>query len=145
VALLTGEPISAQQRRHGFGDRLGELFYLVLDPGVAALKARIRSRSVELFARGLLEEVRSLWARGYEPDQPAMKSIGYPEAGKVLPGECGEQEALDDVIRRTERFAKRQRTWFRAEREAVWFDPRQGPDPVIDAVQRFLETRPAPL
>ncbi|MET0153911.1 MAG: tRNA (adenosine(37)-N6)-dimethylallyltransferase MiaA [Candidatus Binatia bacterium] len=145
VTLTTGEPMSAQQRQHGFGDRLGELLYLVVDPGAQPLKERIRSRSVELFARGLLEEVRSLWARGYGPDLPAMKSIGYREAGRVLGGECSEEEALEDLVRSTERFAKRQRTWFRAEPEAAWYDPQQGLERIADAVQRFLAARAAAL
>jgi tRNA dimethylallyltransferase len=145
VTLLTGEPMSAQQRRHGFGDRFGELLYLVVDPGLQPLKQRIRSRSVGLFARGLLDEVRSLWARGYGPDLPAMRSIGYQEAGRVLRGECGEEEALEELVRRTERLAKRQRTWFRAEPEAIWFDPQRSGERILEAVQLFLTARAAAL
>ncbi len=92
-----------------------------------------------------MEEVRSLWARGYGPDLPAMQSIGYLEAGRVLRGECGGEEALEDLVRSTERFAKRQRTWFRAEAEAVWFDPRLGRERVAEDVQRFLAVRAAAL
>jgi tRNA dimethylallyltransferase len=145
VTLTTGEPMSAQQRQHGFGELLGELLYLVVDPGLQPLKQRIRSRSVELFARGLLEEVRSLWARGYGPDLPAMRSIGYREAGRLLRGECSEEQALEDLVRRTEQLAKRQRTWFRAEPQAVWFDPQQSRDRIHEEVQRFVAARAAAL
>jgi tRNA dimethylallyltransferase len=138
VTLTTGETMSAQQRRHGFGDRLGEFLYLVVDPGPQPLKQRIRSRSIELFARGLLQEVRSLWVRGYGPDLPPMRSIGYREAGRVLRRECSEEEALEELVRRTEHLAKRQRTWFRAEPEAVWFDPQRSRERILEAVQRFL-------
>jgi tRNA dimethylallyltransferase len=74
-----------------------------------------------------------------------MKSIGYREAGRMLCGECSEEEALDDLVRSTERFAKRQRTWFRAEPEAVWCDPQQGFERAADAVQHFLTARAAAL
>jgi tRNA dimethylallyltransferase len=70
-----------------------------------------------------------------------MRSIGYWEAGRVLSGEWSEEQALEALVRITERFAKRQRTWFRAEAEAAWIDPRSGADPIVDRVRRFLATR----
>jgi tRNA dimethylallyltransferase len=145
VTLATGVAMSEHQRRHGFRERLGEFLYLVVDPGVQPLKQRIRSRSTELFACGLLEEVRSLWARGFGPDLRAMQSIGYLEAGRVLRGQRSEEEGLEDLVRRTERFAKRQRTWFRAEPGAVWRDPQQDRQRIVDEVRRFLTEGEAPL
>jgi tRNA dimethylallyltransferase len=141
VTLITGEAMSVQQRRHGFGDPFGEFLYLIVDPGVQALRHLIRLRSARLFASGLVEEVRSLWARGYGPDLPAMRSIGYREAGRVLSGEWSEERALEALVRATERFAKRQRTWFRAESGAAWIDPRNGVDRIVEHVRRFLVTR----
>ena len=138
VTLTTGEAMSVQQRRHGFGDPFGELLYLVIDPGVEASKSRIRQRSVRLFADGLIEEVRALWARGYGPELPAMRSIGYREVGRLLLGELNPEEALEALVRATERFAKRQRTWFRAEPVAAWIDPRGDPASLFDLVERFL-------
>jgi tRNA dimethylallyltransferase len=145
VTLTTGEAMSAQQRRHGFGDPFGEFLYVVIDPGAQALKQLIRQRSVQLFARGLVDEVRSLWARGYGPELPAMRSIGYREAGRLLAGELDEEQALEALVRATERFAKRQRTWFRAEPGAAWIDPRGGADPLVDRVRHFLAGRRSAL
>jgi tRNA dimethylallyltransferase len=141
VMLITGEAMSAQQRRHGFGDRFGEFLYLIVDPGAETLKQFIRQRSMRLFASGLVEEVRSLWARGYSPDLPAMRSIGYREAGRMLSGEWSEEQALEALVRATERFAKRQRTWFRAESAATWVDPRNDTDLIVDRVRRFFVPR----
>jgi len=123
VALASGRPISAEQAGHGFADRLGVVRYLVVDPGVQELAERIRRRTIALFERGLVEEVRALFERGYGPELPAMRSIGYLEAGRVLRGERSIEGAIDDVIRSTTRFAKRQRTWFRAEKDALWLRP----------------------
>jgi tRNA dimethylallyltransferase len=74
-----------------------------------------------------------------------MRSIGYREAGRLLRGECSEGEALEELVRRTERLAKRQRTWFRAEPEAVWFDPQRNRERILEAVQQFLTARAAAL
>jgi tRNA dimethylallyltransferase len=125
VALATGRSISSQQQEHAFAERLGTMRYLVVDPGVASLGERIRARTVALFERGLVDEVRALHERGYGPELPALRSIGYLEAGRVARGECSVAQATRDVIRSTTRFAKRQRTWFRGEREAIWVRPEE--------------------
>jgi tRNA dimethylallyltransferase len=130
--------MSEQQARHGFADRLGAVLYLVVDPGVEELKRRIRRRSADLFERGLVEEVRHLWGLGYGPELPALRSIGYLEAGRVLSGERSLAEAIEDVVRATERFAKRQRTWFRAQADAVWIHPDEGRARLVDGIERFL-------
>lgn len=142
VALITGEPLSRHQLRHGFGERLGRLLYLVVDPGFEELRRRIRRRSCELFERGLLDEVRSLWERGYGPELAALRSIGYLEAGRVLRGERTPAAAVEDLVRSTERFAKRQRTWFRAEPDAVWLRPEADRERLFDGLRRFLDRRP---
>ena len=139
VMLTTGERMSEQQQRHGFADRLGTVLYLVVDPGVEELKRRIRRRSADLFERGLVEEVRQLWERGYGPELPALRSIGYLEAGRVLSGERSVAEAIGDVVRATERFAKRQRTWFRGEADAVWIHPHESRARILEGIGRFLE------
>jgi tRNA dimethylallyltransferase len=138
VILVSGRPISTEQRRHGFSDRLGTFLYLVVDPGAARLKEQIRRRSVELFERGLVEEVRALRERGYGAELPVMRTIGYLEAGRVLAGECSVQSATEDLVRSTERFAKRQRTWFRSETEARWFHPNEERSRIVDVVERFV-------
>jgi len=142
VMLTTGEAMSVQQGRHGFHDRLGARLYLVVDPGVESLKQRIQVRSAALFERGLVEEVRSLWRRGYGPQLPALRSIGYLEAGRVLTGERSTAEAIEDVIRSTMRFAKRQRTWFRAEHDAVRVHPDDDRARIVDEIRAFLDPLP---
>ena len=96
-------------------------------------------RSAALFERGLVEEVRSLWQRGYGPQLPALRSIGYLEAGRVLTGERSTAEAIEDVIRSTMRFAKRQRTWFRAEHDAVRVHPDDDRARIVEEIRAFLD------
>ena len=56
------------------------------------------------------------------PALPAFSAIGYREAWSVLDGERTLEEAIADDARRNVRFAKRQRTWFRAEPDIAWLD-----------------------
>lgn len=139
VALATGERMSEHQRRHGFSERLGSPLVLVVDPGAEELKRRIRRRSLELFERGLVEEVRSLWERGFGPDLRPMRSIGYVEAGRVVRGQRSLAGAVEDLVRSTERFAKRQRTWFRAEPDAVWVAPDADRRAIFDGARRLAQ------
>jgi tRNA dimethylallyltransferase len=139
VALATGERMSAHQERHGYGDRLGTVLYLVVDPGAESLKRRIRRRSADLFEGGLVDEVRSLWERGFGPDLAPMRSIGYVEAGRVLRCQSSVANAIDDLVRSTERFAKRQRTWFRSESDAAWVSPGTDRTAILEGVRRLVE------
>jgi tRNA dimethylallyltransferase len=138
VVLRTGVPMSVFQQRHGFADELGQVLTLVIDPGALELKRRIRHRTDLLFEQGLVDEVRSLWARGFGPELPAMRSIGYLEAGRVLREECSLAEAKEEVNRSTARLAKRQRTWFRAQRDAVWLHPANDRARLLAEVERFV-------
>lgn len=86
-----------------------------LHPGMAALRPRIARRTEEMFARGLVEEVAGLLRR--YPDQPtALQAIGYKEVAAHLRGETSLEAAREAVTSATTRYAKRQRTWFGAER-----------------------------
>ena len=62
---------------------------------------------------GALDEVRTLLARGLDPELPALKAVGVREFGAHLRGETTLDDALDRARRETRRLAKRQLTWFR--------------------------------
>jgi tRNA dimethylallyltransferase len=115
------------------------IVWLGLDVADRAEHARrIGVRARQQFDDGLLEEARSLRAR-FDPGLPAFSAIGYREAWSVLDGERTLEEAIADDARRNERFAKRQRTWFRSERDIAWLDAaRPALAPALDAVRSVL-------
>jgi len=69
---------------------------------------------------GLLDEVRGLLDRGYDPGLRPLQAIGYREAVAVVRGELELQEARGRIVTATLRYAKRQRTWFRHQAEVEW-------------------------
>jgi len=77
----------------------------------AAIAARIAQRVTAMFAHGLIEEAQAV--RAAARDAPALSGLGYAEALAVVDGLATRAEALTLTIRRTERYAKRQQTWFR--------------------------------
>ena len=70
----------------------------------------------------MIEEARSLRDR-FDPGLPSFSAIGYREAWSVIDGQATIEEAIVADAARNVRFAKRQRTWFRAEPDITWLDP----------------------
>ncbi len=82
---------------------------------------RIAARARGQFDAGLIDEAIALRTR-FDPGLSAFSAIGYREAWAVADGELSRDEAIDQDARRNVAFAKRQRTWFRAEPGVQWLD-----------------------
>jgi tRNA dimethylallyltransferase len=95
----------------------------------------IATRARDQFAAGLLDEARALRER-FDPALPAFTAIGYREAWDVLDGRSTLDAAVELDAARNVAFAKRQRTWFRAEAGIAWLDAVPDPEP---AARRVLE------
>jgi tRNA dimethylallyltransferase len=115
----SGRPISAQQRRVA----LDHVAVIGMELERDALYRRIDERVVEMYRRGLLDEVRALERAGYDPHLPSMASIGYPEAWAVLRGDLTVGEAIARTQTATHRLARQQSTWFRRDDTRIaWLD-----------------------
>jgi tRNA dimethylallyltransferase len=86
---------------------------------------------------GLLDEVEKLVDMGYGLDLKPMQSIGYRHLGLFLRARISLDDAVDLMKRDTRRFAKRQLTWFRGDREIRWFDPETQRGNIEDTVREF--------
>jgi tRNA dimethylallyltransferase len=91
-----------------------------LDPPREELIERLAGRCVQMFERGLVDEVRHLLACGYAPSSKAFESIGYRETILFLEGKLTLEQAIRGVQISTRQYAKRQRTWFRRESGVEW-------------------------
>ncbi len=104
---------------------------------------RIDRRVELMFERGLMDEVRALLDSGVPDACTAMQAIGYKEAVAALRGECSEAEALAQIQQESRRYAKRQLTWLRRDREIEWHRFGRSPD-LDEALQHstaFLRSR----
>jgi tRNA dimethylallyltransferase len=99
-----------------------------------ALQARADARTEAMYASGLLEETRELLER-YHRDLPAMRTIGYAEAARVLSGEWDLATAIARTKIATHRLIRMQAAWFRADDPRIEWRP--GDD--LDAVVRSVE------
>jgi tRNA dimethylallyltransferase len=104
----------------------GRVTWLGLHVAPAVHRGWIAERARAQFAAGLVDEARGLRER-FESSLPAFSAIGYREAWAVLDGRASSDEAIESDIQRNIAFAKRQRTWFRAEPDITWLDAEAKP------------------
>lgn len=136
VFLLTGTPLSQWQRAHGYGEREFSTLTIGLVADRETLARRIAHRCYQMIAAGLVDEVRRLWERGYGPELPPLRTIGYAQIGAVLRGRCSLAEAVAEMCKETRRLAKRQLTWLRGEPQ-VWWCPAGQVEAVAAAIDKF--------
>lgn len=117
VWITSGKPISSWERDV---DELPSV-KLALDMERKQLGALLDARVEAMFRGGLIEETLALLER-YPATARPFGTIGYKEAAAVVRGELSEADALAETRRRTRAYAKRQRTWLRAERNVHWLD-----------------------
>jgi tRNA dimethylallyltransferase len=134
VIRLTGQPFSKQRAEWNVlpasspEDLKSEIparcrnhvFCLIRQP--ADLHARINARVDAMFKRGLVDETHELLKRGLAENKTAMQAIGYRQVVEHLRGERSLAETIELVKIRTRQFAKRQLTWFRAQKNLEWIE-----------------------
>lgn len=119
---LSGKPISEHNEQERQKESPYHFAYFVLNDDRKNLYDRIEKRIDVMLEQGLLEEVTRLKQMGCHKDMVSMQGLGYKEILAYLDGECSLEEAVDLLKKETRHFAKRQLTWFRRERDVIWFD-----------------------
>ena len=118
VIALTGRPYAASlpERRYALPG--------VVQVGLAIdrprLDARIAARVQDMWAAGLVEEVRGLAGSGLRSGRTASRALGYRQVLDALDGRTSEEEARRATVAATRRFARRQDSWFRKDPRVRW-------------------------
>ena len=121
VYYETGETITEHNRKtQQIPPKYQPVWFGLEDADRAELYARIDSRVDRMLEDGLLDEIRSLLARGIPKKCTAMQAIGYKEFIGVLEGHCPLDIATDQVKQVSRHYAKRQLTWFRRNPAMHW-------------------------
>ncbi|HZT76993.1 MAG TPA: tRNA (adenosine(37)-N6)-dimethylallyltransferase MiaA [Vicinamibacterales bacterium] len=107
----------------------------------AEISARVTRRVDEQFARGLLDEIRGLLARGVPEDARPFGGLVYRQALEHLHGVRGEAETRALIAQENRRYARRQLIWFRKEPNLTWFDGPGDAPSTLAAVTRFIDER----
>lgn len=138
VFELTGKQMTLWQREHGFKESQFDTLKIGLEREREELYSLINRRCEAMVAGGLVEEVRGLVAKGCALDLGPMQSVGYRHVGLYLSGAMSLEEALSLMQRDTRHLAKRQLTWFRADKEIRWHHPERDRQKIEEAVEKFF-------
>ena len=138
---ISGYPISEHNQQEKQKESPYNFAYFVLNDDRENLYNRIDKRVDIMVKQGLVEEVRRLHQMGYSKDMVSMQGLGYKEILRSFEGEYSMEEAIDIIKRETRRFAKRQITWFRREKEVIWINKNEynySNDLIIDEMEKIL-------
>ncbi len=138
VFLRTGKSITDLQKEHGFQQDRYKALIIGLTMDRERLFERINARVDEMVRAGILEEVRTLMARGHSPDLPSMRSLGYRHMTKAIAGELEMSDAVRLFKRDTRRYAKRQYTWFHNQEKVEWLTAPFRAEGILETIRAFL-------
>ena len=118
----TGMTISAHNEAERQRETPYDLHFFVLNDDRAVLYDRIDRRVDFMMAEGLYDEVMYLRQMGLTRDMVSMQGLGYKEMLDCMDGRYDLDEAVRILKRDSRHYAKRQITWFKREKDAVWID-----------------------
>jgi tRNA dimethylallyltransferase len=104
----------------------------------AVVSARVEARYQQQLDEGFVDEVRVLTARSGALSRTAAQALGYRELLAHVRGELDLEMAIEDAIRRTRQFARRQRAWFRRDPRIEWLSGDDDPSHVLPSLERIV-------
>ena len=123
VIELSGRPFSATMPGYDGGR---PAIQLGVETDRGELDRRIEARVDRMWAAGLEDEVRRLAAVGLRDGKTAGRALGYQQMLRHLDGELTLDQARDETVRATRRFARRQESWFRRDPRVRWLAAGEG-------------------
>jgi tRNA dimethylallyltransferase len=123
----TGQPLSALQQK-----KITKPSFSVKKLGLnmdrPQLYQRINNRVIKMFNQGLVEEVHDILSKGYQKDLNSLNTVGYKEVIQYLDGVIDYEACVQMIQRNSRNYAKRQLTWFRPDKEILWYEIKKETD-----------------
>ena len=137
LELLWAAALAGEEQRDGAPGGRVDAVKVGLRVAAAEVERAIIARIDRMLAGGWRDEVEALLRLPDPPSSQVLNSIGVAEMAAHVRGEISEAEMRSMVLLRTRQYAKRQRTWFRGDREVRWIDA--GNKPATDIVATVVE------
>ena len=119
VIELTGGPFTAELPPH---ESVYDAVLIGLTVPRPVLDERIAARVARMWRDGLAAEVAALDAAGLRRGRTASRALGYAQALRFLDGDWSAEQAIEETVKATRRFARRQESWFRRDPRIRWLD-----------------------
>ena len=118
----TGEKISQHNETERAKESPYDFCYFVLTDQRQHLYDRIDQRVDQMLQEGLVAEVEALKNKGYTKDMVSMQGLGYKEVVEYLEETLTKEEMIEKIKQESRRYAKRQITWFKKNKQTIWID-----------------------
>ena len=141
VYLETGISITEHNRRtQQIPPKYHPVWFALEDADRQTLYDRIDARVEIMLRDGLIDEIKALLAEGIPEKATSLQAIGYKEFVDALAGRCSMETATALVQQSSRKYAKRQLTWFRRNKEIHWLrrEPGEGTEEILQKARRFL-------
>jgi tRNA dimethylallyltransferase len=135
ISIQTGKPYSSF-RSNPNKTRLFSTIKIGLNCDRKKLHTRINARVDEMIDAGLENEVRNL---SHLKHLNALNTVGYRELFACFDGETTREKAIELIKRNSRRYARKQLTWFRNDKEMNWFEPEQLSEMIGFIINRISE------
>jgi len=136
VYFATGQPLTAHFAATASRIADCEVIAVALRLPPALTAERVARRVDQQFARGIVDEVRGLLARGIPPEARPFGGLVYRQVMEMLRGVRNESATRALIVQENRRYARRQLIWFRKEPNLIWFE---GPGERPETVQRVRD------
>jgi len=117
-----GIPISQQLKTTYLNPSPYRTLFFGITMNRQQLYERIELRVDKMIKEGFIDEIKSLLSMGYNEKDPGLQVLGYRQLTMYLKGKIDLDEAVTSIKKETRNLAKRQLTWFRRNKEMIWFD-----------------------
>ena len=101
------------------------------------LLKRVEHRTQTMLKEGLIEEIEQLLKKGFEHWKP-LQSVGYREGVLFLKGKLNKEELYTQIVQNTLTLAKKQKKWFRQDKDIFWYDFKANP---LDVYEKIVEAK----
>ena len=134
LSLGTGKPYSSFRKRE-VKKRDFEVVKVALERPREELYDRINRRVDEMMLQGLEDEARAVYPmKGLN----SLQTVGYRELFAYFDGEISREEAIRLIKQNSRHYAKRQMTWFGADKTIHWLDARMAYEKQMDTIVGWL-------
>ena len=120
IVTLTGEPFAAALPDEI--DSWQEVLEIGLRMDREILVARLEERVRGMWSKGMVEETKVLISKGLRDSVTAGYAIGYAQALAQLDGELSQEQAIESTTKLTQKYARRQMSWFKRDTRINWLD-----------------------
>ena len=136
VCRASGQPFSSFLNRPK-PKRPFKTLYVGLEAPREVIYERINQRVDLMMQAGLLEEAERLYPH---KTLNALQTVGYKELFEYLDGHCTLEFAVSEIKKNTRRFAKRQLTWLRKNKDILWIPYNGEAEKVLQIITDRLKT-----